>query len=568
MKKLSFRNLNIGWKYGVILIIVFILFGISAGIVTALINGIGNDIDAMDRRGDRAVDVTQMGSLTRSKSIRVVSYVQEQNTASIDEYQTRRENFNTLEAKIREKMDSQDELNLFDQIVELDHQMNDLFLEDIVSAVNSGDMTEANALVQEANSIRAKTVDLLEELRTVVNEQHTLAVSKAKGSQQTTLFVLLGSMIASILIGGLLTYLISRVINRNLNEVVYVSNQVADGNLHVDAIDYNGQDEIGRIAASINTMGRNLKSIIHDILEISETVSSQSEELTQSASEVKNGSQQIAATMQELSSGSETQANNASDLSSAMSTFTTKMQEANERGQGIYNTSNDVLGMTTEGAKLMEGSVNQMAIVDQIVKESVQKVKGLDAQSQEVTKLVSVIHDIAEQTNLLALNAAIEAARAGEHGKGFAVVADEVRKLAEQVSASVTDITKIVESIQKESSGVANALQGSYKEVEKGTNQIKSTGETFTGIEKAVNNMVTSIKTVTENLRTMSTSSKEMGANIEDIASISEESAAGVEQVAASAQQSSSTMEEISNSSDQLAKLAEKLNSLVKQFRL
>src|SRR5690625_7272485 len=100
--------------------------------------------------------------------------------------------------------------------------------------------------------------------------------------------------------------------------------------------------------------------------------------------------------------------------------------------------------MTNDGSLLMESSTKQMAIIDQIVHEAVEKVEGLDVHSQQISELVSVIQDIADQTNLLALNAAIEAARAGEHGQGFAVVADEVRKLAEEVSFSVTDITIIV----------------------------------------------------------------------------------------------------------------------------
>src|SRR5690606_7168409 len=198
-----------------------------------------------------------------------------------------------------------------------------------------------------------------------------------------------------------------------------------------------------------------------------------------------------------------------------------------------------------------------------IVQESVEKVKGLDSQSQDISKLVSVINDIADQTNLLALNAAIEAARAGEHGRGFAVVADEVRKLAEQVSVSVSDITEIVASIQRESTNVVQSLQLGYEEVAKGATQVKTTGDTFAEIDRAIGEMVSNIQIITSNLATMSNDSQEISATIQEIASISEESAAGVEQTSASTQQTSSIMEEIAKSSKDLSIVSEELNELV-----
>src|SRR5690625_4595817 len=116
----------------------------------------------------------------------------------------------------------------------------------------------------------------------------------------------------------------------------------------------------------------------------------------------------------------------------------------------------------------MSQSVEQMKRIDLIVSNAVEQVRGLDQKSDEISKLIQVVKDIADQTNLLALNAAIEAARAGEHGKGFAVVADEVRKLAEGVTRSVLEITSIVNSIQKETDDVVSSLNNGYKEVKGG----------------------------------------------------------------------------------------------------
>jgi len=224
--------------------------------------------------------------------------------------------------------------------------------------------------------------------------------------------------------------------------------------------------------------------------------------------------------------------------------------------------------MTNNGYALMEKSTAQMDTIDEIVRGAVENVQTLNSQSQKISELVAVIEDIAEQTNLLALNAAIEAARAGEHGQGFAVVADEVRKLAEGVSHSVTDITDIVSSIQRETDHVTGALENGYEEVEQGTEQITSTGEAFSDISTAVQEMVRNIQVVSDNLSDISGESQEMNSSIQEVAAISEESAAGVEETSAASEQTSSAMQEVSANSNDLAKLAEKLNSLVRQFKL
>src|SRR5699024_3648265 len=212
--------------------------------------------------------------------------------------------------------------------------------------------------------------------------------------------------------------------------------------------------------------------VLTRLAQASETVSSQSEELTQSANEVKAGSEQVAKTMQELATGAEKQANNASELSTVMQTFTAYVEEASKNGEQIQETSNGVVEMTEEGSQLMQASMEQMNKIDSIVKDAVEKVQELDGQSQEISKLVNVVKDSADQTNLLALNAAIEAARAGEHGQGFAVVADEVRQLAEQVTNSITEITSIVSSIQHETDDVVVSLGKGYEEVKTGIQHI------------------------------------------------------------------------------------------------
>lgn len=363
-------------------------------------------------------------------------------------------------------------------------------------------------------------------------------------------------------------YILLKKLLKEIPLVTNIMKQLANGNLAEAKLHTKSKDEIGQLVMATNEMNEKMRNLVSQISHVSQSVSRQSEELSESANEVKIGSEQIVSTMQELASGSETLANSASSLTEGMNTFVEKVQEANANGSRIEDNSRDVLHMTNKGTELMKKSINQMEQIDSIVRDSVKKVEGLDKQSQEISNLVTVIKDVADQTNLLALNAAIEAARAGEHGKGFAVVADEVKKLAEQVSDSVMDITKIVTNIQLESSIVSNSLKEGYKEVEQGKIQIESTGKTFEEISEAVTNMANSITIISENLEEIAMKSQEMNESIVEIASVSEESAAGVEQTTASSQQTSSIMEEVAGSAEQLANLADELNALVRRFKL
>lgn len=375
-----------------------------------------------------------------------------------------------------------------------------------------------------------------------------------------TILVVLFSIAAALVTANSITKPVKVVMER--------MNRIAQGDLSGKPIETKSKDEVGKLIHATNEMSNNMRQLLNEINLVSESVTGQSEELIQSSDEVNAASHQIAVTMQELAIGIEGEAKSASELAAIMESFTRKVEEANEKGESIQSSSSEVLEMTSEGSRLMKSSNEQMVKIDQIVQEAVHKIQGLDAEAQEISKLVVVIKDIANQTNLLALNAAIEAARAGEHGKGFAVVAEEVKKLAEQVTVSITDITDIVTNIQNESSSVAGSLLEGYEEVEKGTDQINITMETFNGISSAVTEMINLIQSVTENLSDIAANSQEMSGSVEEIAAISEESSAAVEQTSASSQQTSSSMDEVAGSSKQLAELAEKLNGLVLEFKL
>ncbi|MFC4320458.1 methyl-accepting chemotaxis protein [Litchfieldia salsa] len=562
------KNFNIGKKYGLVMAIIFLLFGMSTIYVTKLITEIGDNVEALDRRADRAMNIAEMNNLTQSMGLRISNFVHYSTKTYISEYEGYLSQFDSIAEEIKPEMDKEEQITLFNQMVTVNVSINQKFTQVIIPAVEASDYVTAKRAAKEVELLQLEAASVLDMLRELVNQESQLAVDQVEESQRVTLFTLVISMVVSIIIGTILLLLLSKIITRNLNEVVEVSNKIANGDLTIQNIEYNGKDEIGRIAFAMNTMSVNLREMIQQIFDISETVNNQSEILTLSANEVKVGTEQVASTMQEIASGTELQADHVSKLSFMMGTFTEKVSEANENGEHIYMSSRNVLGMTEDGTSLMDASIKQMTKIDEIVNQAVQKVKGLDKQSLEISKLVSVIKGIADQTNLLALNAAIEAARAGEHGKGFAVVADEVRKLSEQVRLSVNDITIIVKSIQGETDVVTESLKSGYTEVEEGTNQIITTGKTFNQISQAVTNMVTNIQTVTEHLSNFSTTSQEMNNSIQEIAAISQESAAGVEEISATTEQSSSSMEEVANNARELTELSERLKEVVGKFKL
>jgi methyl-accepting chemotaxis protein len=467
-----------------------------------------------------------------------------------------------------------------EQLQSLDRENKDKYLAFLSSFESYYDMgvKMAQAYIDggptEGNKIMESFDSFAEDINAKINENSIItedAITKKitlleQRTERAEFFSLISVLITTILTLFLPYFGITPII-KSIQQLKVRSEEYANGDL-TQPINVNRKDEVGELASAMTEMQSNLNILIRSVANASTNVMEHSQNLMDSSNEVMEGSVQIASTMQELSGGADSQANSANELAEKMSYFKELIKKSSENGSEAIKSSNEVLLMTKDGSEEMDTSLDNMKKINVIVKETVEKVIGLDNQTKAISKLVQVIREIADQTNLLSLNAAIEAARAGENGKGFAVVADEVRKLSDQVSTSIIDITNIVENIQSESNDVVQTLERSFKEVEDSTKQIETTGQKFFEIEQYMNNMASQMNSIGSHLSQINEASNEMSQYIENVASITEESAAAVEEVSASVQQSSVSVEGINNSANQLSELANGLNDQITKFKL
>ena len=562
------KKLKLGQKYGVALFITIGLFSISTIITFVLLSSANSKMESVEETGDKAIKISEATAIFHYKGSTIGNFIIDSNPKHLKSFDELTKQFDVLKKEITPSLKTSETKTLLNEISENDSEINRIFYEIIEPQVKLHHVREYRLGKLQADDAIAETVVKLESLSDTLKSEQAAAVSSAKSRLILTLIVLGVSIIISATLGIACILFIGRIISNKLGQIVHLSNEIAGGNLNVDEVEYDGNDEIAELSRATNSMKERLQSMIQEISAVSNYVTEKSGELNIAANEVRAASQQGASTMQELSSGAEDQAGATTELARMMDDYLIKVEGATKSGIMIKTASNEVLSMTKSGDTLMRESQQQMAVINEIMKTSVHRVNGLDEQTQQITKLVQVIHDIANQTNLLALNAAIEAARAGEHGKGFAVVADEVRKLAEKVSISVSDITTIVKGIQTESNNVVSSLQTGYSQVEKGTEQIQLTGETFQKIYQAVNMMSNNINDISTNLDQVSKSSTLMNQSIENIAAVSEESAAGIEQTSAAMTQTNHSMEEISDNAQSLSELADQLNLMIAKFNL
>ncbi|WP_172194180.1 methyl-accepting chemotaxis protein [Saccharibacillus qingshengii] len=400
------------------------------------------------------------------------------------------------------------------------------------------------------------------------NQQASGKTSEAvdKSEAATLVVVVLGTI--AIILAVLVALLLGRMIATPLKRVQKAAERIAAGDLTGEEIQVRGRDEIGALASSFNVMTLSLRELIESVAASSELVAASSEELTASAEQNKLASEQIAATVQETAAGTIRQVDIAETSSQAMQEMSIGADQIAIRAQTVSSSAAEAAHKSESGNEAIRQAIGQMDSIRDSVASMSSVVKELGTRSEEIGMITNDITAISSQTNLLALNAAIEAARAGEAGRGFAVVADEVRKLAEQSSESAKRITELVSLIQSDTSSAIEAAEANDREVYKGIEMVSAAGDAFENILEAVGKVAGDIEEVSAGAEQMSASTTEILHYVQQSSTIAGEASSGMTEVSAATQQQLASMEEIASSSSSLSETAEQLHANVSRFKI
>jgi methyl-accepting chemotaxis protein len=434
--------------------------------------------------------------------------------------------------------------------------------------VKSGDLTLARSLVFGGQYERGKELiaQPLDQFNADLDEWTGSKVKQAENN------VLKGSIIMIIsavlvLVTVIITFVLLFRKIKPLTKLSHFAQTIADGDLNVEEIQTKEKDEVAQLTRSFNTMASNLKGLLSAVHQASENVAASSEQLLASAAQTNTATQQVSASVDEIASGGEQQLQQVQESTRAISEVAGGIQLIADTSASVAKSSEETSSKSQTGEENINQALVQMRTIEKNVGITAQAIKNLDERSKEIENIVVAITNISSQTNLLALNAAIEAARAGEHGKGFAVVADEVRKLAEESNHSAQQITSLIKSIQEDTVNTVDQMEFVTKDVLGGVEIIEHTGRTFKEILNSAQNVASKVQEVSAVSEQMAASAQQVSASFETVNSITENASARTQTVAGLAEEQSASMEEITASAETLSQLAHEMQQQLGKFK-
>jgi methyl-accepting chemotaxis protein len=411
--------------------------------------------------------------------------------------------------------------------------------QDLIRQVLAQDVATASILMGQTDD---HFQNLMKNLSGLHALEEKLSADKYRSAGSTftmALTVLLVLFAAAVVLPFGVSILMKGIITLPIKRTISVIERVADGDLTM-RIDVSCRDEIGEMAADFNAFVDKLHDAISHVTQSSNEVSEAAAILDEASVKMASGVEQAALQAHSVAVAAEEMSKTSGEIAQNCTVAARSSDEANR--------------FATSGEKVIHGTIAVMNRISDRVKDSAEVIKEMGAHSEQIGQIVGLINDVADQTNLLALNAAIEAARAGEHGRGFAVVADEVRKLAERTSHATKEISSTIQAMQVETKKAVASMEEGVNEVEVGTAEAAKSGE-------ALRDILSQINKVTGEINQIAVASEEETATTDEIAT-------SIQQISSVINETSSRLQENANASSRMADLSKGLQAMVGQFRL
>ena len=439
---------------------------------------------------------------------------------------------------------------------------------DIIKLAAGGQAAEAFGVYVKNKAIFEKTLTPRKNIAEYNVKKAFALYQESNALAQRAGFAIIGVTLAAVLLSAFLGMLLARAICFPLSRMVAAVASISAGDLTLKPRTFVSRDEMGQLADAIIAMRDELREMISQIRHSSQQVAASSTQLSGTAEQSALAATQVAVAITEVADHSERQVRSVASTSSTLETMSAGIEEVAASTGSVTETAERTNGAARDGLTAVEKAVGQMRSLEGTVADSAQVVSRLGERSKDIGQIVETISNIAGQTNLLALNAAIEAARAGEQGRGFAVVADEVRKLAEQSNGAARQIAELIEEIRGDTDRAVAAMNSGTQEVKVGTELVSAAGLAFREITGAISQISAQIREVAQTMQHLADNSQRIVGDMQEIDRTVRDVSEQAQTVSAATEEQSAAMEEISGASRNLENLAMGLETLAARFRI
>ncbi len=398
----------------------------------------------------------------------------------------------------------------------------------------------------------------------VVAEEQT---SEVLGGIKASLIRMLISMVVFIAVGIAVSILAAKRFTRPILGMVGSAQKIKDGDLTA-VVTVDSDNEMGILQAAFSEMVHSLSELIQNVNLSTGMIKEVSQELNHNAELTAEASQHISGIIEKVTQGTQNQIANVEQGKAAITQMASSLKGVEENSQVMLKSSEKASAMAQDGSRNVEKIVGIMDSINRIVSNTSNLVENLNTHIGEIGVIVDFIKKISSQTNLLALNASIEAARAGEHGRGFTVVANEVKNLADQSKNASEEISQKINDIQRETHHIVSSMGQSIQDIQKETRVVHETADSFMNIIQESQAVTHEIRNFTESLKELSQGMSSVESSIQEIMEVSEETSSEAQNVLANVQEQNAAIHHITESVDGLVMMSGELEEVVAKFKI